>query len=357
MSSRVFHIISHLELGGGERVAANIAKNGSNAFEYHIVAVTRANDAFHDSFVKELEDSNVIVHEGPKVCNKLGIIVFPFWFFTIFIKWRPNVIHTHSEVPDLSVFLFYLLAGHFFKSTKYVRTIHNTELWNRWNWIGRIVEVVFQSKNANVAICQSVRESYFERYSERPPIFYNGLEKKVQLVFPGIDSGKINILFAGRFEWQKGVDEMLEVFSHYADDSRFLFHVVGSGSKKDEISRSLGNQRNVRIYDSIYSIATYLGSFDYLFMPSNHEGLPLLSIESALAGTPVIINNCAGLNETVPEDWPLAVHDNNLYQYFRIFDTINEIDRDELGQHAYAYANEKFSITKMVEEYERLYRS
>ena len=34
---RVFHIISKFDLGGAERVAANIAKSGNDDFEYHVV--------------------------------------------------------------------------------------------------------------------------------------------------------------------------------------------------------------------------------------------------------------------------------------------------------------------------------
>ena len=34
---RVFHIISHFDMGGAERVAVNIAKSGNPDIEYHIV--------------------------------------------------------------------------------------------------------------------------------------------------------------------------------------------------------------------------------------------------------------------------------------------------------------------------------
>ena len=35
--TRVFHFISHFDLGGAERVAANIAKSGNGKIEYHVV--------------------------------------------------------------------------------------------------------------------------------------------------------------------------------------------------------------------------------------------------------------------------------------------------------------------------------
>ena len=34
---RVFHIVSHFDVGGAERVAVNIAKSQTEGFEYHVV--------------------------------------------------------------------------------------------------------------------------------------------------------------------------------------------------------------------------------------------------------------------------------------------------------------------------------
>ena len=34
---RVFHFMSHFDMGGAEKVAASIAKSGSKDVEYHLV--------------------------------------------------------------------------------------------------------------------------------------------------------------------------------------------------------------------------------------------------------------------------------------------------------------------------------
>ncbi|GFI33593.1 hypothetical protein IMSAGC014_00076 [Bacteroidaceae bacterium] len=36
---RVFHIISHFDLGGAEQVAANIAKSSTGGVEYHMIDI------------------------------------------------------------------------------------------------------------------------------------------------------------------------------------------------------------------------------------------------------------------------------------------------------------------------------
>lgn len=43
---KVFHIISHFEVGGAERVAINIAKSKTPDIQYHLVEVVRGNSEF-----------------------------------------------------------------------------------------------------------------------------------------------------------------------------------------------------------------------------------------------------------------------------------------------------------------------
>ena len=50
---RVFHVITHFDVGGAERVAVNIAKSKTQGIEYHLVEVVRGEGEFSDAFIKE----------------------------------------------------------------------------------------------------------------------------------------------------------------------------------------------------------------------------------------------------------------------------------------------------------------
>ena len=92
-------------------------------------------------------------------------------------------------------------------------------------------------------------------------------------------------------------------------------------------------------------------------MPSEFEGLSIMSIEASLAGLPVIANSCPGLRDTLPPDWPLCVKGNDMGQYMAIFRNLKKrTGGDELGRKAKAFAVEKFGIRRMQEAYEALYR-
>lgn len=354
MTKRVFHIISHFDLGGAERVAINIAKSKNKDFEYHVIEVAHGNSSFTPVLINELEAGSVIYHRSPITNKKLAIGLFPFWFIGLFLKERPSVIHTHTEVPDLSVFLFYRVFAIFAHKVKIVRTIHNTQLWNEWKWIGRIVEKFYQRQDANVAISLSAMNSYQTNYGKVCPVIYNGIECPKERPFTNISNNRINIIFAGRLEPQKGIDTLIAVIQQLKSNSRLFFHIVGNGSLAPILKKGLNGIDNVCLYDSMPNLSSYLSSFDYLFMPSVYEGLGILSIEAGMSRVPSIINDCAGLNETLPEDWPLKVHDNSVGEYCHILTHIEEFDKVALGNIAHDYA-QKFSITNMQSQYEELY--
>lgn len=353
---KVYHIITSFDLGGAERVAFNIAESSDRDFEYHLVEVVRGNSEFTQGILKELSQHHVTYHRVPFSCsNKMAIVLFPFWFLFLAICQRPQIIHSHTEIPDLSVFIFYRLFGWIFPSIRYVRTIHNTVLWSNWEYIGRKVEQFFNRKNANVAISVSTQKCYEEVYGVHVPIVYNGVKEVVQKTYEGLVKDKINILFAGRLEPQKGIDMLCKVIWTLSADQRFAFHIVGNGSQHSFVEK-LRDIHNIFLYDRIYGLSSFLGSFDYLFMPSLHEGLALTPIEAAMAHVPTIINPVPGLKDTLPEDWPLSVHEYTTEAFVDIFNKLDQIDRNELGERAYRFVRKHFSIKEMQQGYARIYK-
>ena len=353
---KVFHIISHFDVGGAEKVAFNIAQSCNESIEYHMVAVLKATSQYTKDFQIEVAKSGIKVHQSKIHNNKLGIILFPFWFLFIYIYHRPIIIHTHTEVPDLSIYLFWKLFGVFInKHTKFIRTIHNNILWNKWKRIGQTVENFYKQHGKNIAISISTQKSYFKTYQQLCPIIYNGLSMPNSRKFNNIHKNKINIVFAGRIEYQKGIPVLSEIVQRFKNDDRIFFHIIGSGSMEQALLENLKDCHNYIHYQRVYRLADYLHNFDYLFMPSLFEGLALMPIEAGFSKTPAIINSCVGLEETMPDDWPLKVKDNNIDDYITIFNSLHLLNYNELQDKVYAFVSQKFSIEKMQKQYEHIY--
>ena len=383
---RIFHLITHFSLGGAERVAANIAESQTHGMEYHVVEIMRGRTAYTPKFIGELEKAGVRCHRSwmPDVSfhflfERIAALLFPLRMLYIMLRWRPDVIHTHTETPDLALYVFSRVFPRMLRRVKIVRTIHNTRLWTGLPRTAQWVEAFFKSRNANIAISDSVRDSYAERFGEVPPIINNGVAEVEQKDYfnasnlntstPPLgfcrlpEQEHLNILFAGRLEPQKGVVVLCKVLKMLAGDARFFFTIAGDGSQRTLVEQTLadiassGKPLNAELVPPIFGLAGYMQSFDYLFMPSEFEGLSMLSMEASLNRLPVIANACPGLADTLPANWSLLAHGNNLDDYRRIFNLLPTANRDALTQQAYAFAKERFSVRTMQERYEAWYKA
>ena len=413
---RTFHLITHFSLGGAERVAANIAESQTHGMEYHVVEIMRGRTAYTPKFIAELEQAGVRCHRSwmPDVSfhflfERIAALLFPLRMLYIMLRWRPDVIHTHTETPDLALYVFSRLFPFMLRRVKIVRTIHNTRLWTGLPRTAQWVEAFFKSNNANIAISDSVRDSYAERFGEVPPIINNGVAEVEQKDYfntstpQGVHLSQVhqqhlntstfntqhstnlntstfntqhstnlntstpqhlNILFAGRLEPQKGVVVLCEVLKMLAGDARYHFIIAGDGSQRTLVEQTLadiassGKPLNAQLVPPIFGLAGYMQSFDYLFMPSEFEGLSMLSMEASLNRLPVIANACPGLADTLPADWALLAHNNSLNDYRRIFnELLPTADHDALTQRAYDFAKDRFSVRTMQERYEARYKA
>lgn len=354
VKTNVIHVISKFDIGGAEKVAVNISKSKNELFQYHIIEIIKGDSVFTQEMLKEINANGVLFYRSKIKSTKLAVLLFPFWFYSIYKKIKPNVIHSHTEVPDLALYYFCKL---FNPRVKIVRTIHNSQLWTFWNFIGIQVERFFNKRKSNVAISLATKFNFEKKYNQKSiPIIYNGVELPKKKEFEFIKTNSINILFAGRFEYQKGIDELIKVVNSLNNLSSYFFHIVGEGKFEEEIKLKLKGCNNYKIYPKIYNLSNYLSSFDYLFMPSNFEGLALLPIEASLSGLLVVINDAPGLSETLPKDWPLKVRNNSVKQFLKIFNnTLPSINKKELQIKAFDFSMNNFYIELMQKKYEEMY--
>ena len=360
---RVFHIISHFNMGGAEQVALNISESNNSDIEYHIVELMRGHSRLSKTYIKELKENDIKYHRFiiPDInfhflFERLAATIFPLWFIFIYLKYKPSIIHTHTEAPDIATWIFFKIFR--IRKCHIVRTIHNTRLWTGQEKLGKHIEPFFQSHKANIAISQAVQHSYKGKYNECPPTIDNGVAPIKQITFPKLVSNKKNILFAGRFEEQKGIKELIKVIKAIEKNGEYFFHIVGDGSLKDYITQSVTGLQNVRIYKPIYGISKYLSSFDYLFMPSIFEGLSILALEAGINRLPIIANNAPGLKEILPYDWALLASNGKTHEYIHIFnEIIPNINREEIATTIYNYVSTNFLTSNMRDGYEKLYTS
>ncbi len=361
---KVFHIISHLDVGGAERVAISIAQSQTNGCCHHIVELQRGYGEYTRELISELQQSGIPFHRSAMpvfwhfhyLIERLISLLFPLRMLWLWLRYRPDVVHTHTEMPDMALWAAVRMFP--FMHFKVVRTIHNTCLWTGMEWIGPRVERFMQMRGANVAISPNVQNAYVNKYGGcLPPVIYNGVSPVSQRTYKNIIEGKTNIIFAGRFEEQKGIAVLCRIVKALQHDSRYHFHIFGSGSQQALVDE-LNALPNATVHAPLHGISAFMASFDFLIMPSLHEGLSILAIEASMNGLPLIFNRCDGLTDTLPPQWPLAVTNNELGQWEEIFrGKLPKIDRQELVEMARTYVEERFSTRQMQSSYEKIYKA
>jgi len=275
-------------------------------------------------------------------------------------KMNPAIVHSHTDLPDfvLSLTLRLIAKPEF----KIIRTIHNTELWPTHYRMGKLTEKPFINdtivavSDAALAAYNKLRTNYKLSSSKKQHTVYNGIKAPASLSFPySFDTTKINIAFAGRLEVQKGIDIFLTLLHNCPQNiaSKVVFHIIGDGTYRKEAEETCLKYENCIYHGVVTDLSSKLSSFDYIIMPSRHEGLVLMSLEASFAKVPVIASAIPGLAETLPADWPLFAHSVAPADFLELLQKIvdNKINKAELKEQAFNYASQHFSFDRMGKEY------
>ena len=76
-----------------------------------MVEVVKGKGAYSKAFIEDLESNGIYYHRSPFSTNFiLGALLFPFWFWKLHLKYHPDVYHSHTESPDVALYLFFLLS-------------------------------------------------------------------------------------------------------------------------------------------------------------------------------------------------------------------------------------------------------
>ncbi len=180
----------------------------------------------------------------------------------------------------------------------------------------------------------------------------------------GIPSGRRLLAFVGRLDRQKGLDWLLRLLPRMLDGlPDYDLLVVGAGPRRvalAELAAQVGLVDRVRFVGYRGDIPKILAASELLLLPSRWEGMPNVVLEAMAAGKPVVATEVEGVVEALGPAGSRQIVRPDHGEAFAA--KVRVILQDaalaaELGQANRARVEEHFSITAMVESYERLYES
>jgi len=247
-------------------------------------------------------------------------------------RWRPDIIHTHREKENI----LGCLANRTGRNVPCVRTVHGgrerlvkvgwrsvrTRLVSYADrWCGRLL----QQRVIAVATDLAGRLAH-DFPVDKIVVIENGIDfveisAEVGVAgFRATDPGATHIGIAGRLVDTKRVDLFIEAAALLLRECPrrdWRFHVFGEGPKRrslEELSESLHLGDKITFHGHRQDIATCLGGLDALVICSDHEGMPMISLEAAALGVPTVAHAVGGLIEVAPEEFSVSRHDAHGYK-------------------------------------------
>jgi glycosyltransferase involved in cell wall biosynthesis len=175
-----------------------------------------------------------------------------------------------------------------------------------------------------------------------------------------LSSGDLLVGAVGRLDRQKGFSTLIEAMSRLKKTSLRCV-ILGEGPERPRLEALIRKhelEKHVWLYGERADIVTWLSAFDIDCLPSLWEGLPNTLLEAMALGLPVVASAVDGVPEVVqngkngvlvPPAAPAA-----------LAKALKELADDParraaLGAAAHAAVMEKFTLTRMIDEYQDAY--
>ncbi|WP_404651637.1 glycosyltransferase family 4 protein [Raoultella terrigena] len=322
------------------------------------------------SVICPLQQSDIIICEDKKCFNRTGRNLKSFYnLATVILKEikinKYTTIHIHSSFAGVIVRTLFLLK--LIDKNKYcvVFTPHCFSF----------IMNVREPKKKLYAIIERILANYNDyivtnsNFEYQQAIQYGVPKGKLKIIYNGVNfdnmnihplmsvnrNNKINILFVGRFDHQKGYDYLIKIIEGL-DKNKFFFNIVGD-SVHDSVNRISSDNVVYHGWKKKEELSDYFANNDFLIMPSRWESFGLVAVEAQTNGLPVLANNTSSIPEVVLNNKTGILLDFN--NIMTVIDFINAHDVSfwrGMRQDCRTYAHEKFHEDKMIKEYFDLYR-
>lgn len=315
---RILQVITRLGLGGSEKVALSIVQGLRTECNFAVFTVYQEiNDEVGAGMRRELAAAGVPWLPGTRLDVKRGGLLTGTLALRRAVQtFQPDLIHYHTEIPEAcGATLAGLSPG--FARLPALRTIHNSIFWRFWPRIGRWCDHRLASARV-VCVSEAAREEFLRYRADSgappaqppPAVLYNGVAIPPRPVRSGLlNPGVCRVLFAGRFEPQKGLDVLCAALPlvRLPSGLRVEFTAVGHGVHESllrTLARHPPNAWHISVRPPVAGLPALLNEFDLVVMPSRFEGLALIAIETILCGVPLVATCAPGLKEILPADHP-----------------------------------------------------
>ena len=365
---RILQLVQTMEVGGLERVVANL----SGALRQEGWYVDLACLSHGGVMASRSSYDNLWVGHLSEIIKPLDVFCL-YRLCRRIRKMRPSVIHSHNPQALLYGFLASWIMG-----VPHVHTLHgrgggNPEAENRK---ARMRRWAARSTSAFVAVSSDIYRKITEQdgiLKNKTITILNGVdterfrrsrEAAVARELVGIPADAIVAGSIGRLSPEKNYSLLVRAFARLVDQNEAsspVLLLVGDGPSReaiqDEVAK-LGIGRHVVLPGNQEDVFPWLEAMDVFCLSSDSEGTPVALLEAGALGLPLIVTRVGGCPEVVKdgatgyivEGGDVEGYANALAELF-----CDARKRNTMGQAARAHIEHDYSQKATVSDYIALY--
>jgi len=380
---RVLRVIARLNMGGPAIHVANLAA-GLEPHGYRTTLVAGSLAKGEDSMAFLAERLDIPVVAVPELQREVSLLPDArsvMRLRSIIREVRPHILHTHTAKAGAIARAAALVSGGA-RPPIVVHTFHGHVLKGYFDPLRTAVfrEVernLARSSDALVAVSPEVRDELVEAGIapvEKFAVIRLGIPLEERLAdetaeldyrpLYGIGPDAFVVGWVGRMTGVKDTDAVLEILRatrQLGVDAVLV--MVGDGPDRErleQLAHDLGIARSTYFVGYQSDVAGYYRLFDAFLLPSVNEGTPVSAIEALASGTPVVATRVGGVPDVVRDGL-----DGFLFEPGDAEGAARTLARLEsdttlrsaLGSSGRQRVLERYSVARLVDDVDRLYRS
>ncbi|EGJ32394.1 MULTISPECIES: glycosyltransferase [Moorena] len=286
-------------------------------------------------------------------------------------QWQPQIVHSHMFHANLMA----RIARIFTPIQVLVATAHNLKEGGRWR------EIAYRCTDPWCDLTTQVSQAGLERYIKVGVV----PKQKIKFIPNVVDSEKfqhhpevrskirreLNLgdefvwLAAGRNHEQKDYPNMLKAFAKIAQRYKNAILLIAGdgllGSKEETLADKLGIQSQVRFLGVRRDIPALMSAADAYLMSSAWEGMPVVLLEASASGLPMVATDVGGNREVVLDEKSGFLvppqSPESLTQAMLHLMELSPEKRKQIGEIGRSHVESNYSIERVMEIWEKLYRT
>jgi len=361
---KILYLITGLKTGGAEMILYNLVKSlDKRKFEPIVVSI-----------IPVAEIGKKIQDLGVKILSLNARFKYnPFIFFrliSILKEEKPQILHSHLFH---AIFLG-RITGRICKVPIIISSIHSKYIGGFLR--NRLLQITDSLDDVVTIVSQRVAETMIKSKTvsaNKLLVIYSGIDLNKFIFQDKEAKGKIRkelnlkedtkiLISVGRLFKAKGYSYLIETIKILKKNLDIKLLVLGEGKDKSKLEtqiRDFNLEKNIFLLDRKENVSDYLNASDVFILASLWEGLPIALLEAMACGLPVVATNVGGISEIIKDGVSgfLVELKNPMMLAEKIGYLLNlDIEsRREMGVEGRKIIENKFSLEKMVKNYENLY--